>query len=78
MTPEQKVLRKVLSESPFSIRDLAKDLSVSHVALTRMRDGDFQPSPKVLRELAGVLKKKGTKCQKLAKELDTVIGRRHG
>lgn len=64
------VLRKVLDETPGSIRELAREAGVSHPLLVAIRDGDRRLTPETQEALAAALRRWAERCEGLAEDLE--------
>lgn len=62
-------MRRVLQETPGSIRALAREAGVSHVLLTKIRDGDRRLTPDTREALAAALERWSDSLDSLATEL---------
>ena len=64
------MIRKVLRESPISLRALAREAGVSHVTLLKVRDGEFEASDQVRRGVLRALRKQEALLRRLADQLE--------
>jgi transcriptional regulator with XRE-family HTH domain len=72
------LIQKVITQGPFSVRELADAAGVSPHALYSWASKRRTPQPDSLRRLAAGLRRRGDDLQKLADELDRTIGSRTG
>lgn len=64
------VLRRVLDESPGSIRELAREAGVSHVLLLAVRDGQRRLTPETQEAVVAALRRWAERCEDLAESLE--------
>jgi transcriptional regulator with XRE-family HTH domain len=70
-----KLIQQVLREAPFSMRQLAEEAGVGYALVRAWRIGRRAPLPETLRDVAGALRKRGARLERLAEELDQEAGR---
>ena len=68
------MIRKLLKQSPISLRALAKEAGVSHVALIKIRDGEFEASDEIKRSVLKSLRKREALLKKLADQFEREVG----
>ena len=68
------MIRKLLKRPPISLRALAQEAGVSHVALIKIRDGEFEASDEIKRSVLRSLRKRETLLKRLADELERDVG----
>lgn len=64
------VLRRVLDESPGSIRELAREAGVSHALLLAVRDGQRRLTPETREAVVTALQRWAERCEDLAEALE--------
>lgn len=62
-------MRRILEETPGSIRALAREAGVSHVLLTKIRDGERRLTPGTREALAAALERWSERLDSFATEL---------
>jgi predicted transcriptional regulator len=67
------MIRKVLRESPISLRALAQEAGVSHVALIKIRDGEFEASAEIQKAVLKALRKQEATLRRLADQLEREV-----
>jgi len=69
------VLRRILRETPSSMRRLADKSGLTHGALVRARDGDIRLSPDSVRRIANALREWSATCADLADRLEAALAK---
>jgi len=67
------LLRRVLHETPGSMRELARNSGLTHGALVRARDGDIRLSPDSISRIANTLRTWSATCAVLADQLEATL-----
>jgi hypothetical protein len=73
MTKQRTVIREILRRSPGSLRRLARDAGITHVALIRARRGEFPLSPERVAAVIRTLRSWSRTCAELADRLEATV-----
>jgi hypothetical protein len=64
-------VRQAINGAPCSLRRLAEQAGVPPSTLSRINSGELSPSPAVTSALIYALRSWGSRCEKLAKAMET-------
>ena len=74
MTREKRLrlIRRVLNEVPFSMRQLAEEAGVGYALVRAWSIGRRAPLPEAMRRVAAVLRRRGERLRDLADEVERI------
>jgi transcriptional regulator with XRE-family HTH domain len=68
-----KLIQRVMSETPFSMRQLAEEAGVGYALVRAWSIGRRAPLPEAMLKVAGVLRSRGERLMELAQEIEDAV-----